>query len=504
MDVPRLATIGNVPYAGLLILIIGLLTILHSWRLIEIPQGLYVDETSIGLNAALIAETGVDEHGERLPIFFKAFGEYKNPVYIYTAAALFSLFGPSVWLLRFTSVLYFTLFLVVFTLLIHRLFGNRIITLFLLLSAGTLPWFFPLSRISFEVVAQLVFSAGGLLLLHYAFKSPGCSHTFTTWAAGLAGLLWGMSTYTYSTARLLAFAFVGTVLLLYARRRAWRQSLGLVLGFVITLLPYAWFGFQHPGALTYRFRVISYVYDATLSVEEKGQTFITMYTRHFSPEFLIQAGDSNLRHATGYGGVIFKVIFVLGILGLLALVKERAQWQDRFRLLVVALLFASPLAAALATGDSGQTLRGLLMGLAILLIAGYGLAWIQRSRNRLPIMAVLFVILAFEATLYLQHYFTVYPVPTRVWFETYGLEPALEEAAARRPRQLTIEPNVHQIVTSVAFYKYVIPNLKTLPILFDWPRGEAGTCAISFYVESGLPAPVEVLIPGSPVKLRCY
>ncbi|HWS55640.1 MAG TPA: hypothetical protein VN228_15985, partial [Pyrinomonadaceae bacterium] len=43
------------------------------------PPGFYIDESSIAYNAHLVSETGRDEHGERLPLFFRAFGEYKNP-----------------------------------------------------------------------------------------------------------------------------------------------------------------------------------------------------------------------------------------------------------------------------------------------------------------------------------------------------------------------------------------------------------------------------------------
>jgi len=59
------------------------------------PPGFYLDECSIGFNALQIARHGVDEHGVAFPLFFEAFGEYKNPVYIYLLAAVFKATGPS-------------------------------------------------------------------------------------------------------------------------------------------------------------------------------------------------------------------------------------------------------------------------------------------------------------------------------------------------------------------------------------------------------------------------
>ena len=50
--------------------------------------------------------TGRDEHGELFPIYFKAFGEYKNPVFIYACVPVIGLFGPEVFAVRLTSVLF--------------------------------------------------------------------------------------------------------------------------------------------------------------------------------------------------------------------------------------------------------------------------------------------------------------------------------------------------------------------------------------------------------------
>ncbi|HYY94383.1 MAG TPA: hypothetical protein VE713_07680, partial [Pyrinomonadaceae bacterium] len=46
------------------------------------PPGFYIDESSIAYNAETIARTGADEHGTPWPLFFRAFGDYKNPTYV--------------------------------------------------------------------------------------------------------------------------------------------------------------------------------------------------------------------------------------------------------------------------------------------------------------------------------------------------------------------------------------------------------------------------------------
>ena len=74
-------------------------------RITTNPPGFYIDESSIAYNAHTIARTGADENGVRWPLYFRAFGDYKNPVYIYVLAALFRLTGPSILVPRLLSAL---------------------------------------------------------------------------------------------------------------------------------------------------------------------------------------------------------------------------------------------------------------------------------------------------------------------------------------------------------------------------------------------------------------
>src|SRR5947207_11581392 len=68
------------------------------------PRGFFIDESSIAYNSYLISRTGHDEHGQAWPLYFRAFGEYKNPIYIYLLASIFRLTGPSILAARLLSV----------------------------------------------------------------------------------------------------------------------------------------------------------------------------------------------------------------------------------------------------------------------------------------------------------------------------------------------------------------------------------------------------------------
>src|SRR5947209_6979120 len=82
---------------ALLVLILGglLLASLHIADATTNPPGLQVDEASITYNALSIARHGVDEYGVSFPVYFRAFGEFKSPAYIYLLAAVFAAVGPS-------------------------------------------------------------------------------------------------------------------------------------------------------------------------------------------------------------------------------------------------------------------------------------------------------------------------------------------------------------------------------------------------------------------------
>src|SRR5215212_2547208 len=104
-------------------------------RITRNPPGFYIDESSIAYNAHTIASTGTDENGVRWPLYFRAFGDYKNPVYIYTLAALFRLTGPSMLVPRLLSAIFVVLAAGTIGFLAWRLTRARVVALLIVISA---------------------------------------------------------------------------------------------------------------------------------------------------------------------------------------------------------------------------------------------------------------------------------------------------------------------------------------------------------------------------------
>src|ERR1035437_524898 len=79
---------------------------LRFYRLSEIPMGLDNDETAIGYNAYSIEQTGRDEYGTFMPLYFRSFDDYKLPVYIYMTAISEKVFGVNEFAVRFSSMFF--------------------------------------------------------------------------------------------------------------------------------------------------------------------------------------------------------------------------------------------------------------------------------------------------------------------------------------------------------------------------------------------------------------
>ncbi|MEA2637182.1 MAG: hypothetical protein QOE18_239, partial [Chloroflexota bacterium] len=119
------------------------------------PPGLYVDEASIGYNAWAVAHFGVDEHGIHVPLFFEAFGEYKNPVYIYALSGLLRVLPLTVAVERLPAAIFGLAVVGFLTAAAWRLTGSRVITLGTLVLTALTPWVVIESRVGFETISMV-------------------------------------------------------------------------------------------------------------------------------------------------------------------------------------------------------------------------------------------------------------------------------------------------------------------------------------------------------------
>ena len=459
----------------------------HLYKLDSVPQGLYLDESSIGVNAAAIANSGTDEFGTTLPLYFKAFGEYKNPVYIYTTAIVFKTAGISYFTLRFSSFIYFILALLFVYLLVDKMFkGNQWLKIYTLIGFGFLPHYFNISRVSFEVITQLAFTAFSLLMIFKVFheKTRVYNIKFLNWInkplmqSALLGLSIGFTIYTYSTARALSFLFLASIVVFYFKKENIKKLLTIIAFFTVALIPWVAFVFSNPQALTNRLTEISYISSTKLSLNDKVETFNTEYNKYFTTDFLVSKGDPNHRHTSGYDGLVYIPILILFFYGLFYLAVNPQISNKRFNLLLLANIFLSTIPAALTDESSPHSLRSLLLSLFIFLISCYGLYYTLKLDKKRVLAGLFIAFLVLESGLYLNDYFTKYPEKSKLVMGSYGLKPALEIASTQSNSKIVISTTIRQGKTLVDFEKLIIPNGQKINIEIGESKPVQNTCLV--------------------------
>ena len=91
------------------------------------PPSLNWDEISHGYNAYSILKTGKDEWGKFMPLIFRAYGDYKLPLYIYLTAISELFFGLSTFSVRLISAISGVGSAIVGYFLVKRLFGSELV-----------------------------------------------------------------------------------------------------------------------------------------------------------------------------------------------------------------------------------------------------------------------------------------------------------------------------------------------------------------------------------------
>src|SRR3989338_6070784 len=87
-------------------ILVTFLFLFFSYRLLDVPKNLTLDEEGFGYNAVLLGETLRDETGRFLPIFALSLDnrDYRQPIAQYYQVLFFKVFGASVYNFKFTSV----------------------------------------------------------------------------------------------------------------------------------------------------------------------------------------------------------------------------------------------------------------------------------------------------------------------------------------------------------------------------------------------------------------
>jgi len=336
----------------LLILVCSLFLITRIYKISEIPASVYWDEASIGYNAYSVLTTGKDEWGETLPLHFRAFGEFKLPVYIYFVVVSQFVFGMNTFALRLPAVLFGLLSIVGLYLLVLKLTKQKTIALFSSFLFSITPWFFIFSRTGYEAVAGLALFIWAIYFLLLSFEKK--------WYLLLSTILFVGSFYSYNSFRILSPLILGFVFVFNTYKKQFAVAIVAAIILLTSMVP------------LYKL----YKQDSGLSrLQAVGSSaVVSNYFKNFSLSYLFISGDTNPRSQFPNQSQLYLIDAVFLVLGLIYIVRSK----NPKLYLILGLLLLAPIPAAI-TKENPHALRSILMSPLLSIISAIGISVIARN-----------------------------------------------------------------------------------------------------------------------------
>lgn len=403
-------------YILLLLLIFAVGFLLRFYDLGKVPGSLNWDEVSWGYNAYSILQTGHDEHGVFMPLSFEAFGDFKQPVYVYLTSASIALFGLNSFAVRFPSAFLGTLTVLSVWLLVFSLFKDDkkryLLSILAMFMFGISPWSIQFSRVAFEANMGAFFVITGIGMFLWGMNSGKKVFTY------LGIITLSISCYTYHSNKVIT-PLLFIALLVYSKF-LYKIPKKLIAVFFIVFILANIFWLIDPRT-TARGRSVTFTSNQTPILKSSVQEiehdrsnndlagtffhnrrivylnyYLQNYLLHFSPNFLFTTGD-NARHHTFGMGILYLVSLPLIIIGIIKLDKKK-YWIVWFWLLI------APAASALAV-DAPNASRSLVILPTWQMLEALGILYIFSINSRITRRIILGVctFLLFGNFLYFAH-----------------------------------------------------------------------------------------------------
>lgn len=408
-----------------LLLILALAAFLRLFLLARVPPSLNWDEISMGYTAYSIGETGMDEWGEKLPLFFRSYGEWKSAVYIYLLVPFIKVFGLNAWGVRLPSALSGILAVWLTYLIGSKLYSRRVglwAALFLTIS----PWHLMLTRPAFEAGVSLTLVLAGI---HFFLKAAHTKYhiRYTIYSA----LAFGLAPHTYNSAKVIVpFLVIWLIWQTKMYRHLRRLALFLLIlavfaaPLVVNMLTgRSQFRYTQVGVTTDEYGLTQFI-DFRKSLSDfppiiaklafnRGtfalHNIANNWLTYFSPSFLlVEAGDHNQHHLPLFGVLYLAefIFFLIGIRFLFSRHRPSIINHQPLKLLPIVIIFLGILPAAL-TRDQGHVLRSILTLPGWQLLAGLGAVHLQNIK--FPYLKIVNWLLVIQVAVFITAYFVWYP-----------------------------------------------------------------------------------------------
>ena len=377
------------------------------WQLDKNPPSLFADEVDIAYQVKIFKITGGDYLGNKFPIHFHSFSDWRTSLQIYSSVIVSYFTNNDIYIVRLPSVIYSTLSIY----LIYLITGSLYAPFLLAIS----PWSIHYGRTGFEVSGMLAC----LLAAIYFFKNKKY-YRFSLFLC--------LSPYFYSTAKLFVPILLIVLFFIYKKEITQiklKSYFVLCTLYFVLLLPlgidtikgHSDFRFSYISIFTmphreqitdtlrYQDIVLSHPNETGIStplyskifhnkIQLSLNKFIENYFQSFSTNFLFKTGDNNIRHGFGGHGLLYIIDFFTIFVGLF-IYKNKPTTRG---LLFFWILLLAPIPFAL-TNDSngGHSTRLILMLPSLIYFSSLGL---KKYKYLIAIYLLLFI--------NFWHYYTIH------------------------------------------------------------------------------------------------
>lgn len=378
------------------------------FRLVQLgthPINLNRDELAVGYNAYSLIHTSHDEHGQGpWPVIFQSFGDYKLPGLVYLSYWPIKWFGLNAFSIRLPNAIIGSCLIFIGYFLAKEIFVKKLFALTSTLFIAFSYWHLYSSRLVYEPISALSFSALSFLFLLRSKRHPGLL-LFSV-------LSMSISFYFYNSPLIIAPLIFITYLLW--NRYDYKKSKIWVFSSLIILFASIIFFFRLTAAVN-QAKIHTTLFSQPALVELINQNthylnlagfplslarvfsnkpllasfyLVKNYLSSFDFTYLYAKGDNNPWHNLeninlGNINLILLPLFLIGIYQLIRYRQKKI--NNKFLLL---LLLISPLPNAISM-NAPVTNRLMDFHLAIALISAYGLTVLAKHLRILALFGYL-------------------------------------------------------------------------------------------------------------------
>lgn len=473
--------------------IIVLAAFLRLYKLGDVPNGLYQDETAIGYNAYSILQTGKDERGVSYPLYFKSFGDWKLPVYIYATVPAIKIFGLTPFAVRLPSAIFGILTVVAMYFLAKELTKSHTLSLVSCLLLSVNPWHLHYSRATFEVSISLFLFVFGTYLLLQGFKGNK--------GAFLAGtLLFVLNIYTYNLTRLLSPLLYASILIFQRKKHINITEKGLTIALSCLLLLPLLLTLNSSGGATSASGTLLWssaaIQAPLLELRSYMMTLPDIITRlffnsfvlnawqymqnvanFFSPSFFFVSGPTHGNHGIGTSGLFYLFELPMILYGIVSTIKKREAWGGFLFIWTIVVI-----AVVSLTREVPHATRSFFLLVPLTLFSAYGAIHLYRFiAHHIALLVIAGGLVFYGIFSYFSSYYIRFPIAFAKAWRTADrdLSEYIKENELKYDT-IILDPATGFIYSSLLFYNQISPKIFQSTAMWTSDDSEGFSTVTSF------------------------